>query len=174
MDLTILMICLLIFMIIQAIGTYFQVKLYKKAVKRLHKKGNIGIGGRKSRFSGNIVIIACDSSGQITDGEILAGFTIFNKFKKIPAVMGKSIFEIRDEYESLSQKQKKKMQGHIQAVGALCDRLQGIDEAAWEQEKCAGGDLPAKLAERPDPERLMFAESAVNGKEKMRLTAERR
>ena len=123
MKISILMLCLLAFMIIQAIGTYIQVQLYKKAIRRLHKKGNIGIGGKKSRFSGNIVIIACDSDGTITDGEILAGLTIFTKFKKIKDINGKSIFNLQQEYENFNKKDKKKMQGHIQAVNALCDRL---------------------------------------------------
>ena len=44
MDFTMLFVCLLAFMVIQALGTYVQVQQYKKAVRRLHKKGNIGIG----------------------------------------------------------------------------------------------------------------------------------
>ncbi|WP_196603774.1 transcriptional regulator GutM [Pectinatus haikarae] len=128
MDITILMVCLLVFMIIQAAGTYIQVRLYKKSVRRLHKKGNIGIGGRKARFSGNIVIIVCDSSGKVVDGEILAGITIFNRFKKIPELMNRNVFELRAEYEVLAQKERKKMLGHIQAVNALCERLNNKKE----------------------------------------------
>lgn len=38
MDFTMLFVCLLAFMVIQALGTYVQVQQYKKAVRRLHKK----------------------------------------------------------------------------------------------------------------------------------------
>lgn len=38
MDFTMLFVCLLVFMVIQATGTYVQVRQYKKAVRRLHKK----------------------------------------------------------------------------------------------------------------------------------------
>lgn len=124
MDITILGICLLIFMVIQAIGIYFQVRLYKKSIRRLHKKGNIGIGGKRSFFSGNIVIIACDKNGNIVDGEILSGFTIFNRFKKIKELINENIFMIKAEYKLLNKRQRKKMQGHIQAIDALCERLQ--------------------------------------------------
>ena len=44
MDFTMLFVCLFVFMVIQATGTYVQVRQYKKAVRRLHKKGNVGIG----------------------------------------------------------------------------------------------------------------------------------
>ncbi len=125
-----LVICLFVFMIIQAAGTYVQVKLYKKAVRRLHRKGNIGIGGKKSRFAGNIVIIACDNDGKIIDGEIMSGSTLFNKFKTMPDMIGKDIFVMKADYEILPKKQKKKMEGHIQAVNALCERLQNRSEAA--------------------------------------------
>ncbi|WP_182185997.1 transcriptional regulator GutM [Pectinatus frisingensis] len=121
---------LFLFMLIQAAGTYLQVKFYHSAVRRLHKKGNIGIGGKKSRFSGNIVIIVCNNSGEIIDGEILAGLTIFNRFKKIPEIIGKNIFAVKAGYAVLAKNQKNKMQGHIQAVDMLCERLVKENKAA--------------------------------------------
>ena len=75
MDFTMLFVCLLAFMVIQALGTYVQVQQYKKAVRRLHKKGNIGIGSKRSRIRNNIVIIACDNQGKIVDGELMEGLT---------------------------------------------------------------------------------------------------
>lgn len=127
MNFTILFICLFAFMVIQALGTYVQVQQYKKAVHRLHKKGNIGIGSKRSKLRNNIVIIACDNQGRIIDGELMEGLTIFTKFKQIPEVVGKNIFSLREEYESLSKKEKKKIKGHLQAVDALCNRLNSIE-----------------------------------------------
>ena len=125
MDFTMLFICLLVFMVIQALGTYVQVRQYKKAVRRLHKKGNVGIGSRRSRIKNNIVIIACNSEGIITDAEIMEGFTVFTNFKKIPDIIGKDIFELRDEYIKVtSKKEKKRIRGHLEAVKALCNRLE--------------------------------------------------
>ena len=65
MDFTALFICLMVFMVIQALGTYVQVQQYKKAVRRLHKRGNIGIGSKRSKLKNNIVIIACNNEGTI-------------------------------------------------------------------------------------------------------------
>lgn len=127
MDLTMLFICLLAFMVIQALGTYVQVQQYKKAVRRLHKKGNIGIGSKRSRIRNNIVIIACDSQGKIVDGELMEGLTVFTKFKQIPEIVGKDIFALKEEYEALSKKEKKQFKGHLQAVDALCNRFSSIE-----------------------------------------------
>ena len=127
MDFTMLFVCLLAFMVIQALGTYVQVQQYKKAVRRLHKKGNIGIGSKRSRIRNNIVIIACDNQGKIVDGELMEGLTVFTKFKQIPDIIGKDIFLLKEEYEALSKKEKKLFKGHLQAVEALCNRLSSIE-----------------------------------------------
>ncbi|WP_278546587.1 transcriptional regulator GutM [Megamonas funiformis] len=127
MDFTMLFVCLLAFMVIQALGTYVQVQQYKKAVRRLHKKGNIGIGSKRSRIRNNIVIIACDNQGKIVDGELMEGLTVFTKFKQIPDIIGKDIFLLKEEYEALSKKEKKQIKGHLQAVEALCNRLSSIE-----------------------------------------------
>lgn len=127
MDFTMLFVCLLAFMVIQALGTYVQVQQYKKAVRRLHKKGNIGIGSKRSRIRNNIVIIACDNQGKIVDGELMEGLTVFTKFKQIPDIIGKDIFLLKEEYEALSKKEKKQFKAHLQAVEALCNRLSSIE-----------------------------------------------
>ena len=127
MDFTMLFVCLLAFMVIQALGTYVQVQQYKKAVRRPHKKGNIGIGSKRSRIRNNIVIIACDNQGKIVDGELMEGLTVFTKFKQIPDIIGKDIFLLKEEYEALSRGEKKQFKGHLQAVEALCNRLSSIE-----------------------------------------------
>lgn len=118
-----IVIFLFIFMIMQSIGTILQIKLYKNAVRRLHKKSNIGIGSKKNIFSRNIVIIACDNQCKITGGQILDGITIFSRFKDIPNIIGKDIYELKSIYDSLSQKKKKRLEGHIQALNTLCDYM---------------------------------------------------
>ncbi|MBP2633423.1 MAG: transcriptional regulator [Firmicutes bacterium] len=128
MDFTTLIIVLLVFMGIQAGGTYLQVKQYKKAVQRLHKLGNVGIGSRKSKLSpGNIVVIACDNQGEITGGEIMEGFTIFNGFKELKDIVGKSIYDLKIEYMALPEKKQKIYKAHIQAIDALDTRLNSIE-----------------------------------------------
>ena len=53
---------LFLLFVVQVIGTHLQVKEYRRAVKELHRLGNVGIGSRRRRLGpSNIVIIACDS-----------------------------------------------------------------------------------------------------------------
>lgn len=125
MDFSLLFICLLVFMIVQALCTYIQVQQYKKAVRRLHKKGNVGIGSRRSKIKNNIVIIACNNEGTIVDAEQMEGLTVFTKFRQIPEIIGKNIFVLREEYAGItSKKEQKHWRGHIEAVKALCNRLE--------------------------------------------------
>ncbi|WP_019554390.1 transcriptional regulator GutM [Propionispira raffinosivorans] len=127
MEFTTLIAVLLIFMLIQASGTYLQVKQYKKAVRRLHKIGNVGIGSRKSKLRpGNIVVIACNNKGEITGGEIMEGFTIFNGFKELNDIIGKNIYDLKAEYMALPEKKQKIYQAHVQAIDALDMRLNSI------------------------------------------------
>lgn len=115
---------LFLLMIMQAIGAHWQVKQYRKTVQKLHKLGNLGIGGSRRRFGpGSIVIISCKNDGTITGGEIMHGFTIFSGFKEIAGIIGKTIYELKDEYIKLPEKQKKFYKGHIQALEVLEERL---------------------------------------------------
>lgn len=95
-------------------------------MRRLHKKGNIGIGSKRSRIRNNIVIIACDNQGKIVDGELMEGLTVFTKFKQIPDIIGKDIFLLKKNMK-LYLKREKQFKGHLQAVEALCNRFSSIE-----------------------------------------------
>lgn len=115
-------------MLTQAGGAYLQAQRYKKAVRRMRKLGNVGIGSRKAGFtsgsiSGNIVVIACDGAGRITGGEIMEGVTVFSGFKAIDGIAGKTIDELRGEYSALPEKRRKYYRAHVQALDALDSRL---------------------------------------------------
>ena len=113
-----------ILMIIQVVGTHLQVKKYRKTVSKLHKLGNVGVGAKRGKLSGgNIVVIACKGDGTITGGEEMKGMTIFTGFKEIPDIIGKSIYDLKSQYENLPDEQKKKYTAHIQALEALENRL---------------------------------------------------
>ena len=110
--------------IFQLLGMRLQVKAYRDAVHRLHKLGNLGIGSMRGRFGpGHLVIIVCDGAGKIIDGEIMEGMTIFSRFKKLTGIVGKTIYELKDEYLALPEKLRKRHKGYIQALEALELRL---------------------------------------------------
>lgn len=125
MDMEMLFGILFLLMILQVVGTHLQVKQYRRAVSRLHKLGNIGIGSsRKKLGPGSIVIIACKSDGTITGGEIMQGLTIFSGFKEIKGIIGRSIYDLKMDYQNLPKKRRKFYKGHLQAIEALEMRLQ--------------------------------------------------
>ena len=118
----------------QLVGTHFQIKKYRKTVSKLHKLGNIGVGGKRGRFGpGSIVIIACKNDGTITGGEIMRGITIFSGFNEIEGIVGKTIYELKEEYINLPDNQQKFYHGHIQALEILEKRLSGKVEEAIDE-----------------------------------------
>lgn len=120
--------------VMQGLGGYFQIKRYKTAIRRVHKKGNVGIGQRRGKFfNGHLVLVACDKNGTITGGEVLDGITFFAKFRPLEKildkpVLGESIYHFLDEFNSFDKKRQKRYQGYIRALDALRIRL--INEAA--------------------------------------------
>ncbi len=89
----------------QSLGGWFQIRDYRKAIRRIHRLGNVGIGQKKGGFlSGYLVLIACDAGGLITGAEILK------------------------ELEALDKKKRRHYKGYIQALEALKMRLE--EEAA--------------------------------------------
>ena len=129
---------MLIFMIaialfgMQAFGGFWQIKNYKDAMRRLHKKGNVGIGQKKGRFfNGHIVIIACDSQGIITGCEVLDGMSFLSKFHSVDKLLekpliGRNIEEPLVEINSIG-KRKKYYKGYVNALEALQLRLNTQD-----------------------------------------------
>ena len=75
-------------------------------------------------------MIACDSSGIITGGEIMEGLSFLTKFKPITKILdkemvGTSIYEHLDVFRGMDKKKRKYYKGYIRALEALDMRLQG-------------------------------------------------
>ena len=87
---------LFLLVMMQVAGTWLQVRAYRKAVKRLHKKGNLGIGALRRKLGpSNIVIIACSRDGVVTGGELMSDMTIFPDFVRYKGFKGKSFLSSR-------------------------------------------------------------------------------
>lgn len=109
----------------QAIGGFFQIRDYKKTIRRVHKLGNVGFGQKKGRFfNGHLVLLACDSKRIITGCEVLDGKTFISKFHPIDTLLGKplvgvSIDEFLQDFRAMAEKKQKQYRGYIQALEAL-------------------------------------------------------
>ena len=120
-------------MVLQILGARLQVRQYQAAVRRLRQRGNGGIGGRKGRFGpGCIVLLACSGDGTIVGAEVMQGMTIFSRFRPVPDLYGQSVYNLKEEYESLPDKRRRHYKGYEQAVDALIHRLSDSDEGSAE------------------------------------------
>ena len=120
---------LFLLFVVQVIGTHLQVKDYRRAVKELHRLGNVGIGSRRRRLGpSNIVIIACDSAGEIRAGKMMQGMTILSRFRPIEGIAGRTIYDLHAEYAALPDKRRAHYKGHIAALDALIARLDSTQQ----------------------------------------------
>ena len=116
---TLLLIVFCLF-VMQAIGGYFQIKDYRKSVKRVHKLGNVGIGQKRGKLlSGYLILIACDNNGIITGAEIMEGLSFFAKFKPTNSflnreMIGTSIYDFLQITRNFDKKQTKKSNSNKQ------------------------------------------------------------
>lgn len=131
---------LLALYLVQALGGLYQIKSYKKAIRRLHLKGNVGIGQKKGRlFNGSIAIISCDSEGVITGCEVLDGVTFISRFHKVDQLLevqlvGASIYNLYEKFNQLDKKRKNYYKGYINALTALKMRLERKDQQSNNEE----------------------------------------
>ena len=120
---------LFLLFVVQVVGTHLQVKEYKRAVREMHKLGNVGIGSRRRKLGpSNIVIIACNSDGEILDGRMMQGMTILSRFRPMEDIVGRTIYRLHEEYAALPEKRRAHYKGHMQALEALMTRLQPAEE----------------------------------------------
>ena len=138
--LSIALIILLALLVLQSIGGYMQIQDYRKAVRRMHKLGNVGIGQKRGRFlNGHVAIIACDSEGIINGAEVMDGIGVWARFHPVDTfldkkLIGSSNFDFLDLTEEFDKKQFRKYRGYVRALEALEARLLDKD-LTREQEK---------------------------------------
>ena len=134
-------------LILQSIGGYLQIQDYRKAVRRMHALGNVGMGQKRgSLFNGDpavlnshVAIIACDKDGIITGAEVMDGIGVWSRFHKKETFMdqplvGNSIYTFLDIGEKIDKKEWKRFQGYFRAFEALEVRLNDDMELTREQE----------------------------------------
>ena len=126
---SVFLLVILILIIMQSIGGYFQILDYRKAVRRMHKLGNVGMGQKRGRFlDGHVAIVACDNEGIITGVEVMDGIGVLSRFHKKETLMGiplvgSSIYTFLDIAAGLEKKEWKRLQGYFRAFEALEVRL---------------------------------------------------
>ena len=137
---SVLLLVLLVLLILQSIGGVLQIQDYRKAVRRMHQLGNVGMGQKRGKLlDGHVAIIACDSEGIITGAEVMDGIGVLSRFHKKESLMGvplvgSSIYTFLDMAAGLDKKEWKRLQGYFRAFEALEVRLSDDKELTREQE----------------------------------------
>lgn len=138
--LSIAFLILFVLIAVQSVGGYLQIQNYRKAVRRMHKLGNVGLGQRRGRFlNGHVAIIACNSEGIITGAEVMDGIGVWARFHPVDTfldkkLVGSSVFDFLDITETFDKKKFKRYRGYVRALEALEVRLTDR-ELTREQEK---------------------------------------
>lgn len=146
---SIVLIILFALLILQSIGGFLQIQDYRKAVHRMHKLGNVGLGQKRGRFlNGHVAIIACDGEGIITGAEVIDGIGVWARFHPVDTFLGKklvgsSIYDFLAMAEGFDKRTFKKHQGYLRALEALEVRLTDR-ELTREQEKYMAGKNTGK------------------------------
>ncbi|KXG78317.1 hypothetical protein AN618_03830 [Fervidicola ferrireducens] len=81
--------------VLQGVLTYFQVRNLQNKIRELKKKGRVGLGSSKGRFSpGSIVLIAVDDDGKIVEAYRMSGMTVFARFREFDEIKGLYLQEV--------------------------------------------------------------------------------
>jgi glucitol operon activator protein len=85
----------------QIVGTYYQVRHYRKVLSRITQEGGegyVGAGNAKARFGkGVILIVVVNEDGRVRKALKMRGATVFARFGEAPELSGLHIDELRDE-----------------------------------------------------------------------------
>lgn len=85
---------------LQAAGTYFQMRHYRRVIRSItggKSDGYLGVGNAKSRFrKGVILILVADGEGLIQKALKMRGRTVFARFKEAPELEGYAVGALRN------------------------------------------------------------------------------
>ncbi|MFS8515017.1 MAG: transcriptional regulator GutM [Planifilum fulgidum] len=84
--------------LLQILFTVWQAKHYRRQLQMMgnRESGYLGVGVHRRRLGpGAVVILVTDSEGRVTDGKMMAGMTVWARFRRIPELMGKRLEDCR-------------------------------------------------------------------------------
>ena len=89
-----LIILIILVWALQCVFTLFQLKYFNREYINLRKKGFVLIGKQRSRISrGCVILLLITRDGEILDGKVMNGYTVFTRFKTLASVKNRNIME---------------------------------------------------------------------------------
>lgn len=96
-----LILVLAVLWVLQIVGTYFQMRHYRRVLGRITQEessGYVGVGNAKARFGkGVILILVTNNGGSVVRALRMRGMTVFARFKDVPEFVGMKLADLRDE-----------------------------------------------------------------------------
>jgi DNA-binding transcriptional regulator of glucitol operon len=89
-----LIILIILVWALQCVFTLFQLKYFNREYINLRKKGFVLIGKQRYRISrGCVILLLITRDGEILDGKVMNGYTVFTRFKTLTSVKNRNIME---------------------------------------------------------------------------------
>ena len=89
-----LIILIILVWALQCVFTLFQLKYFNREYINLRKKGFVLIGKQRSRISrGCVILLLITKDGEILDGKVMNGYTVFTRFRTLTSVKSRNIME---------------------------------------------------------------------------------
>jgi glucitol operon activator protein len=118
-----LVLVLAVLWLLQSVGTYFQIRHYRKVLSGIAREGDegyVGVGNAKARFGkGVILILVVDGDEVVRRALKMRGMTVFARFKEAPELVGLGLDELRDE----TRKETKKERGVLLAARRAVEQI---------------------------------------------------
>lgn len=87
--------------LLQVVGTYLQVRHYRRVlggITRAGSRGYVGSGNARARFGkGVVLILVSDERGVVKEALRMRGISVFARFGEAPGLVGLNIEGLRDE-----------------------------------------------------------------------------
>lgn len=87
--------------LVQIVGTYYQMRHYRKVLGGITREGGegyVGVGNAKARFGkGVILILVVGEDERVKKALKMRGMTVFARFKEAPEFSDLTLDELRDE-----------------------------------------------------------------------------
>jgi glucitol operon activator protein len=85
---------------LQILFTVWQANHYRRQLHLMGKQesGYLGVGVHRRRFGpGAVVILVTDPEGRVTNCKMMAGMSVWARFRKVPELIGKRLEDCRVE-----------------------------------------------------------------------------
>lgn len=83
--------------LLQFLFSYPQAVHVHREWTNMRRQGAVGVGRKRSWLGGAVVLVAVDARSRIVEARVLAGRSVFARFRPLPGVVGRSLQEVEPD-----------------------------------------------------------------------------